>query len=319
MSRTSALPYRHISNEVQLDELGFNVEFSWSDGAGHLYRERGADDTPSCIELEGFLPCEMEVKLNVAVSIENPRRIFGNYASKDSKLGLALQYQFEKLGDQGAVPFPNCTITENDKVVNKRFSHTFPKSTFREISGFMVLLFVKDPGHGDVLFAQNAGAIIGRIDGRAIITGGSGYVFSPFKVSKGKKAPLWWIESTITADTLDNDLDSEFKVFINIENPSYPWLYLDSAFFSPLKLEMFSTVCAQLVDSVRQAGDVSWDLEGDTDGNSVLAHVRYFVKKYLPDMSEANIKSIQLPELANRIREQLFIAAEKKLIVEDVK
>ena len=319
MSGMPALPYRHISNQQQLDELGFSVRFSWSDGAGHSFRERDADDTTGCQELEGFLPCEMDVRLEVEVAIEHPRKIFGNFAAKDAELGLALQYQFKKLGNQGAMPFENCVITDQDKSVNKRFTHVFPKSTFRDISGFTVLLYVKNPGKGDVRFAQNAGAIIGRIDGRAIITGGSGYIFSPYKVSSGKKEPLWWVVSTISADTLDNDLDAEFKVYVNTDNPSYPSLCLDSAFFSPLKLEMFATVCTQLIDAVRSAGDVTWDLEGDCEGDSVLSHVRYFLKRFLPDRLEGYIKTAPLYVLANIIRTQLFIAAEKKLVVEEAK
>ena len=117
MSGMPALPYRHISNQQQLDELGFSVRFSWSDGAGHSFRERDADDTTGCQELEGFLPCEMDVRLEVEVAIEHPRKIFGNFAAKDAELGLALQYQFEKLGNQGAMPFENCVITDQDKSV----------------------------------------------------------------------------------------------------------------------------------------------------------------------------------------------------------
>ena len=310
--KKSFFPYPTISAE----SIGANVSVAWSNEAGDSFQTSEAPDLCGAIELKEFLPDEMPLSLFITVNIATPRAMFNHPGLRnDDKVGIALKYSFKGLGEQSVLPFDSPPITnETAGAVTGRLSYTWPPKTLRGVSTFIVILYLKELGQAEGGFVANVGAELGVLWECKVITGGDGAIFPIFEESIGSDQPLWRISSQIDATTLESDFDAVFKVYVNADNPAYNLLGMTRAVFTPMLFEIFTSVCVMLLSYLQKLGDdIQWNLQEESDDGSVIAKIRCFAQRFLPGITEDEIRSWSCDRLANVVRENVYREVKDKI------
>lgn len=300
-------PYPRIDSQEALNDIGAKVSFKWTNEKGKEFKVQEAPDCPGAIELVEFLPTEMKVNLSIAVSIEHRERLFGKYVARDAEIGIALRYRFPELGIQSVAPFQNGRITFGQGSMTFFYARGISKKTLRKVSYFEVFLYLKKKGRIKGPYASVVGADLGVLDFRSVVTGGSGYDFPVSIVSEGTDKPLWRIESQITEESLESKFEDAFMVYVNKDNPAYPSVGMDHNEFSPMLLEMFCSVCTALLSKVKELDSgISWDLAGDSTGESLICRIRFFAQTIVPGVTENDLRAMSVDQIMNDVRDGLY-------------
>lgn len=300
-------PYPRVDSPAALSEIGAKVTFQWLDEHGREFNVQEASDCPGAIELLDFLPAEMVVKLHVSVYVAYPRKLFGKYVSDDAEIGIAVRYRFPELGIQSVLPFQDQSFLRSSGSISASSVMSIRKKTLRKVSYFEVFLYLKQKGSIRGPYASVVGADLGVLDACSLITGGSGFDFPISIVSEGINKPLWRIESQVTEESLESNFEDAFMVFVNEDNPAFSSVGMDHNAFSPMLLEMFCSVCTALLCKIKELDrSISWDLNGDSSGESLICRVRFFAQTILPGVTENDIRSMSVDQVMNDIRDGLY-------------